>query len=282
MRLNTALTKKDFFVVLVCVIFLMINVGFIRSGGRMRAKRTVCLTNLKQLTLAWTQFAHDNDGFIVNGAVLGTECQADAPTSGDHAGEIPWVGRDWDDGYGSGAPMPESCKEDAIRDGALWPYCQELKLYRCPTGYPGDIRSYAIVDGMNGLRRSGTIAGVHWIKNLGQILKPGERIVFIDEGKVTPDSFAVNFNMALWWDDPPVRHGEGSAQSYADGHSEWHRWKGKWTAAYGLATIGIHPKNNYPPGASLPDGTIVPATSADWEDLYWIQRGCWGELGYAP
>jgi prepilin-type processing-associated H-X9-DG protein len=283
MRLKTAITKKDIVIVLVCLIFLVINVGAISSGGRRRAKRTICLTNLRQLTLAWIQYADDNDGKIVNGAPMGpATCQAYIPTSGDHANEKPWVGRDWHDSYGSGQQMPEDCREDAIRDGALWPYCQELKLYRCPTGYPGEIRNYAIVDGMNGLRRAGTIAGVHWIKNMTQILEPGDRAVFIDEGWVTPDSFGVHFQQAVWWDDPPVRHGDGTTQSFADGHSEWMKWKGRWTVAYGLATIGIHPRSHYPPGTPLPDGTIVPATSADYEDLYWLQRGCWGELGYSP
>ncbi|NIP25460.1 MAG: hypothetical protein GWN67_23260 [Phycisphaerae bacterium] len=283
MRLKTALTKKDIMILLVCLIFLVINVGAISNGGRMRAKRLLCLTNLKQLTLAWAQFANDNDGFIVNGAPLGsTACQAYTPTSGDHANETPWVGRDWGYFYNPGQPTLKECQASAIRDGALWPYSQELQLYHCPTGYPTDIRSYGIIDGMNGLRRSGTVAGVHWIKHMEQIVNPGERIVFIDEGWVTPDSFAVVFNQALWWDDPPVRHGEGTAQSFADGHSVWHRWKGRWTVEYGLATYGIHPQNFYPPGTPLPDGTMVPATSADYEDLYWIQRGCWGELGYTP
>ncbi len=283
MKSKIGLTTKDIAVVLVCLIFLFINVGAINNGGRMRAKRLICLANLKQLTLAWTQFAEDNDGFIVNGAPLGsTTCQAYTPTSGDHANEKPWVGRDWGNNYGGVQPISEGCKEDAIRDGALWPYCQELKLYRCPTVYPGDVRSYTIIDGMNGLRRSGTTTGVHWIKNMSQIIEPEKRIVFIDEGWVTPDSFAVVFNQALWWDDPPIRHGDGTAQSFADGHSTWYRWKGKWTIAYGRATIGIHPQNFYPPGTLLPDGTMVPATSADYEDLYWIQRGCWGELGYTP
>ena len=283
MRLKKVFTRKDIVVVLVCLIFLVINVGAISSGGRERAKRILCLTNLKQLTLAWSQFANDNDGFIVNGAPLGpTACQAYTPTSGDHANETPWVGRDWGYIYNPGQPTLKECQASAIRDGALWPYCQELKLYHCPTGLRYDIRSYAIVDGMNGMRRSGTIAGVHWIKNMSQILQPSERLVFIDEGWATPDSFAVVFNQALWWDDPPVRHGGGTSVSFADGHSEWHRWKGKWTVAYGLATWGIHPRNLYPPGTPLPDGTIVPATSADYEDLYWLQTGCWGELGYAP
>ena len=280
MKSKIALTKKDIVIILVCLIFLVINVGAISSGGRRRSKLAVCLTNLKQLTLAWTQFAEDNDGFIVNGAPLGTACQAD-PGFGDHAGEIPWVGRDWATGWLFGQQLPEECQKNAIRAGALWPYCQDLKLYHCPTGHPDSIRSYGIVDGMDGMSR-GTIAGVHWIKNLEQILKSGERIVFIDEGWVTPDSYAVNFTSALWWDDPSVRHGGGTSVSFADGHSEWHRWKGKWTIAYGLATFGIHPQNHYPPGTPLPDGTTVPASSADYEDLYWLQRGCWGELGYTP
>jgi len=115
-----------------------------------------------------------------------------------------------------------------------------------------------------------------------QILNPAERIVFIDEGWVTPDSYAVNFVYELWWEDPSVRHGGGTSISFADGHSEWHRWKGRWTVAYGLATYGFHPQSQYPPGTPLPDGTTVPATSADYEDLYWLQIGCWGELGYTP
>ena len=281
MRLTTAITKKDIVVVLVCIIFLVINVGAISSGGRTRAKRTVCLINLRQLTLAWTQYADDNDGKIVNGAPLGTPCQAD-PGFGDHAGETPWTGTDWATGWGYGEQLPEECQKSAIRAGALWSYCQELKLYRCPTGYPGEMRNYAIVDGMNGIRRFGTIAGVHWIKQMIEIHRPSERAVFIDEGWVSPDSFGVHFRQAIWWDDPPVRHSDGTAQSFADGHSEWMKWKGRWTVAYGLATIGIHFRSHYPPGTPLPDGTIVPATSADYEDLYWLQRGCWGELGYTP
>jgi prepilin-type processing-associated H-X9-DG protein len=284
MKTKRSFTQKDIIIALVCLIFLVINAGAINSSGRRHAKRAVCLTNLRQLMLAWTNYAGDNDGFIVNGAPLGfTACQAN-PGTGEHAGEIPWVGRDWGYIYYPGQPTLEECQVSAIRDGALWPYCQDLKLYYCPSGYQGSIRSYGIVDGMNGMSRSGegTIAGVHWIKNIAQIINPAERLVFIDEGWVTPDSYAVHFNRELWWEDPSVRHGGGTSVSFADGHSQWHRWKGKWTVAYGLATIGFHPQSNYPPGTMLPDGTIVPATIDDYHDLYWIQTGCWGELGYTP
>ena len=256
MRLKTAITKKDIVIVLVCLIFLIINLGAISSGGRRRAKRAVCLTNLRQLTLAWTQYANDNDGFIVNGAA-----------GIDRPSEPPWVGSFFSNG-------PEA----AIKSGALWPYCQELKLYRCPIGYPREVLTYAIVDGMNGLQRSGTIEGVHWIKNLEQILEPGERIVFIDIGWVTPDSYAVYFDREFWWDNPPARHGGGTSVSFADGHSEWHRWKGKWTVAKGTSLYNSGPAY---PGEPI-NGEFIPATIDDFHDLYWTQRGCWGELGYSP
>ena len=241
MKTKRSLTKKDIVIILVCLIFLVINVGAMGGGGRERAKRILCLTNLKQLTLAWTDYAGDNDGFIVNGAPLGTACQAD-PGTGDHAGEIPWVGRDWSNMTGE---QLRECQENAIRDGALWPYCQELKLYHCPTGYLTSIRSYGIVDGLNGLRRTGTVEGVHWIKNMTQILKPAERLVFIDEGWVTPDSYAVYFDREFWWENP----------LYNSGPSR--------------------------PGEPI-DGKLIPATIDDFHDLYWMQTGCWGELGYTP
>jgi prepilin-type processing-associated H-X9-DG protein len=133
----------------------------------------------------------------------------------------------------------------------MWDYVAMLKIYRCPTGLAGEYATYAAMDGVNGLQRGGTKTDEHFMKNLNMIRKPHSRIVFIDEGWVTPDSFAVNFtggNQETWWDDPPVRHGDGTSQSFADGHSDWMKWKGSWTVAYGRATIGIHPQNHYPPG----------------------------------
>lgn len=267
---RTNATKKDLVVVLVCLIFLVINLGAIGSGGRERAKRAVCLKNLRQLALAWTQYANDNDGFLVNGAPYGRQCEADLG-SGDHEGERPWTGTDWDYSWVLGEQLPEECQESAIRAGALWPYCQELKLYRCPTGYPGDMRNYAIVDSMNGLARSGTKTAGVWIKNRMRIYKPGERAVFIDEGWISPDSFGVHYEKERWWDDPPVRHSDGATLSFADGHSEYWKWKGSDTIDYGRESDRTHPGSHYSP--ETPEGR---------EDLHRLQKAVWGRLGYMP
>ena len=257
MKSKIILTTKDIVIVLVCLIFLVINVGAISSSGRRRAKRTICLTNLRQLTLAWTQYADDNGGFIVNGAA-----GIFRPT------EPPWVNTDWYDPYSSGHLIPKDFREKAIKNGALWPYCKDLKLYHCPSGYPYELRNYTIVDGMNGLQRDGTVEGIHWIKKMEQIQRPTRRAVFIDEGWITPDSFAIHFQQERWWDPPPVRHSNGTNLSFADGHTEYWKWKGADTIAYGTS--------------SPPSGNLAPTTPEGREDLQRLQIAVWGELGYTP
>ena len=51
---------------LASVVLLLVNVAAIGTSGRERAKRVVCLANLKQLTSAWNLYADQNDGKIVN------------------------------------------------------------------------------------------------------------------------------------------------------------------------------------------------------------------------
>jgi len=282
MNKQRGFTLIELLVVIAIIALLLALLMPALERAREQAKRMICLNNLHQLTLAWIMYAEENEGKIVNGAPLGTEGQAD-PGTGEHANEIPWIGRAWANGYENGNKLTPDQQKAAIKDGAMWPYCSELKLYRCPTGLAGEFCTYAAMDGANGLSR-GNKQDVYWMRNISAYRRPHSRIIFIDEGWVTPDSFAVYIDHAAWWDDPPVRHGDGTAQSYADGHSDWRKWGGAWTVAYGLATIGIHPQNNYPPGSTFGGNTFPPAPKPgpDWEDLAWLQRGCWGEITYIP
>ncbi|HIJ53580.1 MAG TPA: hypothetical protein HPP66_10565 [Planctomycetes bacterium] len=228
MRLKTAYTKKDIIVVLICLILLLLNFGAISSGGRRRAKRVVCLTNLKQLTLAWTQYAYDNDGKIVNGD---TETYSVDPTNPC------WVRKDWAPG---GMTLAE--KEQAIRDGALWPYCKELKLYKCPIGARGMARTYCIVDAMN---CKGWDAHRVKITIITDILNPSERAVFLDEGGFGLGGWTqysiYSSNRWVWWDPPPIRHDNGTTFSFADGHSEYWKWKDPRTVEWGKTMMAFSP-----------------------------------------
>ena len=251
--------------------------------AREQGRRIVCLSNLKTLTMAWIMYADENDGKLVNGAPLGTAGHANMGT-GDHANELPWVGTCWASGYQSGAQLPQSQQINAIMEGALWQYVKNVKVYRCPTGTRGEMLTYAAMDGVNGLSRSGegTVKDGAWAKRMADIRNKPERLVFIDEGWVTPDSFAVHHNQETWWDDPPVRHGDGVTVSFADGRSAHYKWKGIWTILAGRFRQRGHPGNHYRPGTPIVVGRQVTATSEDFDDLYWIQKGCWGKLGYTP
>ncbi len=96
--------------------------------------------------------------------------------------------------------------------------------------------------------------------------RPGERSVFIDEGKISPDSWTVFYDQESWWDLPTVRHGDGTNFSFADGHSDHWKWKDPRTVKLAEAT-----------GSQTID-SVQPGNT----DLHAVQKAAWGNLGYEP
>ena len=233
------------------------------SRVKEQGKRAVCLNNLKQLALAWTMYADENDDKLVNGAIGYSNSQQ---AWGDHRNELAWVDRlesaNWDG------------QLQAIKNGALWPYIKDVKLYECPTGRRGQALTYAIMFSMNAVNHTWTqgVRGAH-VKKRSEITNPSPayRLVFIDEGYMTPDAYAVYYREEYWFDNPPVRHGDGATISFADGHSDHWKWKGTDTIQHARDQENLDPQVGWAP--SSPEG---------FQDLYNMQKGCWGRLGYAP
>lgn len=276
-----------------CLVFCLAAVG---TPGRERARRAVCLSNLRQLTCAWLLYARENDGKLVNGAGGFHYLRAGGQTGDDLNTliiERAWVGRGW--GYNwnnanvADTRLTEEQKSRNIREGALWPLVGDERCYKCPVGRPYEWVNYAIVDAMNGLYRAGTTsstAGGHpgavgrrigrivlWVKNLDEIDLPtaAERMVFIDEGALTPDSFSAHYQQAFWWDDPPVRHNDGAPMSWADGHASYFQWQAPETIERGRATIDYYG-----------GGGFAPQTPEGIQDLDNLRRAVWGRLPNDP
>jgi prepilin-type N-terminal cleavage/methylation domain-containing protein/prepilin-type processing-associated H-X9-DG protein len=281
MNKQRGFTLIELLVVIAIIAILMAILMPALNRAREQGKRAACLNNLRQLQLAWSMYAYENDEKIVNGeAYDGADGKAPMPTITRHIGELWWTGDDVAAGYMSqGEKLPEELQLMAIRVGALYPYTKTVNLYRCPTGVRGEMRTYSIVDSMNGYCRDGTYHGsvgqrvgktVLWIKKRMEIRTPGpaNRIVFLDEGRVTPDSYAVYYNSEQWWDPPHVRHGEGTNVSFADGHADYWKWKGQKTIETGKMANPLH--------------QMVPETADEFEDLHNMQKAVWGRLGYAP
>jgi prepilin-type N-terminal cleavage/methylation domain-containing protein/prepilin-type processing-associated H-X9-DG protein len=213
-------------------------------------KRSVCLNNLRQLTIAWIQYADANREKIPHA------------NPGRNDGWTRW--RD------ASATVEE--KQEGISTGVLYPYCSNYKLYKCPTGDRGELVTYSIPDCMNGYD------GIPGTENLmitkrSQVERASTRMVFLDEGRLSSNSWTIHYQEEKWWDQITARHGDSTTIGFADGHSESWKWQDHRTIEVAEMNLtqwqasGRHSDLAYQPGNP---------------DLHKVQKAAWGKLGYTP
>ena len=267
MNKRNALTLVKVLVVIGVLFFLLAIVMPVLE--RPRGELThgyLCLCNLRDLTIAWIIYADDNDGKIVNGAA-----------GNERLNEPAWTGKDWADDYGEGGALDPNEQEEAIRSGALWSHVKSVGAYRCPTTMPENIRTYSIVDSLNGVPQPGNPTGrgptevmdTLIAKDRSQVRSPHTRAVFICVGWAAPGSYGVYYDKEKWWDLPSVRHRDGANVSFADAHAVYWKWKGQDTVGFG--------RND-----TRSDGDHQPKSPEGKEDLQKVQKAVWGKLGYTP
>ncbi len=270
-------------VIAIVAILLAIFIPVMRTA-RERGQRAACLSNLRQLTLAWTAYADQHDSKLVSGRAMSMAVGGSRRLEG-WAGPAFWFARD------------RSALTARSDKGPLWPYLRNVDIYRCPRGRAGCLLTYTTVVAANGHLVEGTYEGGNSVEmtqvgrkiggtvlrltRLTDIVSPGpaERAVFTDLGYM-PDStsFYVYYLYPKWYrtSPPPIHHAEGVTLSMADGHAEYWKWKGRETA-FGL------PRKVWPNGdvESLDGGDYGPKTEDGLYDLQRIQRATWGRLGYS-
>lgn len=219
-------------------------------------KRASCLNNLRQLGMSWLMYGDDNDYWMMY-----------ANTHDQNPQQRAWVR--WE------PTLTEDDKIQSILNGAMYQYCPNYKLYKCPSGVKGEVVTYSIVDYMNGhLEIEG--ATLPPLTKITQVRQAANQIVFLDEGRLTASSFTVYYYEELWWDQITSRHGDGTTFGFADGHSEHWKWDDPRTVEIGMTDYGPAIETLSP-----------PLTSDYWstgnKDLHKVQRGAWGgKLGYTP
>jgi len=206
MKYKTKLLRKDFLLILGCVVFLLINLGAVAERGRGHAKKMVCLTNANQLARAWLLYADDNDGNLVGGHV---------------GGQYDWVE------YPSWGALEQ--KKKGIREGVLFPYVGDVYMYHCPADQrlkdprQGAFRSFSIAGGANGQ----SWPTYERAEKYSEIKSPATKYVFVEEADprgYNMGSWVMYFNPLRWVDPVAMWHYERSALGFADGHLEMHRW----------------------------------------------------------
>jgi len=249
-RDEKAFTLIELLVVIAVIAVLMAILMPALNRAREQGKRISCLSNCKQLTMAWILYADANDDKIPY-----------ANTGLSYA----WV-------VYPGADATREAYLDGIRSGTLFPYVPEEQLYKCPTGVRGELVTYALPDSMNGYDG---IPGTEklMVYRRSQIKRASERIVFLDEGRLSPNSWTLHYQEERWWDQVTARHGDGTNFSFADGHSEYWKWKDPRTLDVANADYDIWQSSGR---------NSSEATQPGNEDLHRVQRGVWSKLGYEP
>jgi prepilin-type processing-associated H-X9-DG protein len=156
-----------------------------------------------------------------------------------------------------------------MKKGALYPYCRDIKVYCCPESKRNMLRTYSIVNSMNGLWYQAPSNGVT-IRARVQIQRPYERIVFVEEGWPSPDSFIINYAREEWSDKPTCPHDQGCTFSFVDGHTEYWKWQDERTLRWcplGWAEWIV----------GMSGGVALQPNN---KDLYRIQYAAWGDTDY--
>jgi len=193
-----------------------------------------CMSNLKQLQLAWQMYADDHNDLLVPNFHLGTEGVWASLRSSSNS----WV---------SGCPLTD-CTSSGIRQGALWPYTRSEGLYRCPSdravwsyaGGPTAPRPFnvALSVSLNGgwNQSTGHDLNPDVVVKSTETRRPDRVFTFMDEDEasIPGGAFFVTAQPSdFWWQIPGYRDKSGGANVvFADGHALFTKWKDprrRWT-----------------------------------------------------
>jgi prepilin-type N-terminal cleavage/methylation domain-containing protein/prepilin-type processing-associated H-X9-DG protein len=221
------------------------------AKAKTNAMTTTCLSNQKQLALAWLQYATDNRDTLIS---MIPEDWATGPVS--------WRYNDWNTALliippGTSLQQQHILEFDAsYQEAGFWPYAPNANVIHCPADLralspvtanidvdasapPGAFAwgSYSGAGGLNGA--TGTIFKMHDIQH------PSARYVFVEEndprgenvGSWDQSSFV---NPPTWTgdveeDSTAAWHLLNSTFCWADGHVETHRWLDPPMIAYALS-----------------------------------------------
>jgi prepilin-type N-terminal cleavage/methylation domain-containing protein/prepilin-type processing-associated H-X9-DG protein len=243
-----AFTLIELLVVIAIIALLLSIILPALNLVKRKAASAVCLTNAKNLSLAWFSYQEENDSRLVNPnpSTVKTDGTHDDPSY------IGWVvnpirpdGTMCLGGEGPTNPVTDEDEIRGIKKGALYEYLKDPGVYHCPADNQRESKD----DGSKIFRTYSSPRAMKMVTRFTRITTPGMRFNFIEEAE------GRNWNMGTWdfynmaehgyweWRDPVGNnHGDSGILGFCDGHAEVHKWQTSYTldrVEYFFANIGV-------------------------------------------
>jgi prepilin-type processing-associated H-X9-DG protein len=213
--------------------------------AKLKANGISCMNNTKQITLAWIMWSGDNNDQLLDSR---------AWMAGDVSDPGSFEFLDLDSNGRPGANLPNSPIHSYLG--------KNVKVYKCP----GDPRVSTLAPRSVGTPVCRSVAmnswfGTDWggsamyyvFRKSSDMVRPGpsNTYVILDESKnsindgffaVPMETYDPNFPQGKSFVDVPATyHGRAGSFSFADGHSEIHKWKDERTVT--VPIFGTSPNN---------------------------------------
>ena len=225
-RKEGAFTLIELLVVIAIIAILASLLLPVLAKAKESARRANCISNERQLILAWQIYADDHDGRLVQNGYSTTPSPSPVWASG-----------------GTHYDYPPFYDTKYLMDpafGALGVYTRAAAIYKCPSDRSTirsnlvtvpRIRSYSMNLYVGSRVGSATYGSVDYVvfKKQSEIARPGPGNIFVFTD-VMPENlcfpgFVINMPpMDTWFHIPSSQHRNGGVLTFADSHAEHHRW----------------------------------------------------------